>query len=235
MLTHKTTAACFVLLALLIFDPAADCQPQTATAQSIVESMAAQYANASSYQDTGVVVGGKPGVPDWDESVITFKTYFTRPHFFRFDWTSRWPGPAGHISSTIWNDGKEMFVYYGWERAVSRSKDIDLGIAGATGVSFASAHTVPALLMKEVSGFRLTAMTNLSLLGEENFEGEDCYIVRGYHTQNFPVDMWIGKRDFLLRKTKSLKNDGFSFVEIRRDVKINGEIPKEVFDFRPPA
>lgn len=137
--------------------------------------------------------------------------------------------------SVVWNDGKQTYSYYSWDDpAVEKKEDIGLGVAGATGVSRGSAHTVPVLLMEEIGGFRLTEMTNPSIVGEERFEGEDCYIVRGYHPQSFPIDMWISKQDFLLRKTKEPEENGSYEVEIRRDVKLNGKIPPETFKFIPP-
>ena len=203
------------------------------TAQVIVENMAAQYANAPSYQDTGVVLDVKGEADDRGERAIKFKTSFARPNLFRFERTRRWVVPTEEMLSAVWSDGKHTFNYYGWDKAVKESDNISLGVAGATGVSLGSAHTVAALLTEEVCGFRLSKMTDLSLLGEESFEGEDCYIVRGYHPHNFPIDMWISKRDFLQRKTKSRKVRGGYFEEIRRDVKLNGSIERETFTFTP--
>jgi len=232
---NKTLTVIFTLLALLTCNRAVDCQTKSITAQSIVEKMAAQYANASSYQDTGVVMDVKGEVASQSETVIKFKTYFARPHFFRFEWTDRDIVTSEETLSVVWNDGKQTFAYYSWDDpAVKKKEDIGLGIAGATGVSRGSAHTIPALLAEEVGGFRLTEMSNLSILGEEKFEGEDCYIVRGYHPQKFPIDMWISKRDYLLRKTKEPEKDGSNEVEIRREVELNGKIPPELFNFTPP-
>lgn len=236
MLPNKYLTVFLILLVLLIYNRAVECQTRNITAQSIVEKMAAQYANASSYQDTGTVMYIKGEAIDQSKTVIRFKTYFVRPHFFRFEWMETSIVASDKSLSVIWNDGKQTYEYYSWDDpAVEKEEDLSLGIAGATGISRGSAHTIPALLMKGISGIRLTEMTNLSILGEESFEGEDCYIVRGYHPFNFPIDVWISKRDFLLRKTKEPNDDDRSYeVEIHRDVKLNRKIPPELFKFIPP-
>jgi outer membrane lipoprotein-sorting protein len=236
MLPNKYLTVFLILPVLLIYNRAVECQTKNITAQLIVKRMAAQYAHASSYQDTGVVMDVKGEGVSESETAIKFKTYFARPQFFRFEWMERSTVTSEESLSVVWNDGKQTYSYYSWDDpAVEKKEGIGLGIAGATGISRGSAHTIPSLLMEDVGGFLLTEMTNLSIVGEENFEGEDCYIVRGYHPFKFPIDVWISKRDFLLRKAKEPK-DGSSYkVEIHRDVKLNGKISPKLFNYTPPA
>jgi outer membrane lipoprotein-sorting protein len=223
------------LLMLLICGSTGFGQTKGMSAPAIVEKMAAQYANASSYQDTGVVQDSLAEDTNRLEEIIKFKTFFARPHFLRFEWTDRDIATTEERLNVVWNDGKDTYHYYSWDDpAVERTKNIGLGIAGATGISRGSAHTVPALLMEEIGGFRLIEMSNLSMIGEERFEGEDCYLIRGYHPHNFPIDMWISKRDFLLRKIKKPHDDGSYQVEIRRGVRLNEKITPETFMFKPP-
>jgi outer membrane lipoprotein-sorting protein len=197
--------------------------------------MAAQYTNASSYQDTGVVMDVKSGADSQGTVDIKFKTYFVRPNFFRFEWIDRDVVTFEERLNVVWDDGKQTFRYYSWDDpAVEREENIGMGLAGATGISRGSAHTVATLLMEEVGGFRLTEVTGLSVLGEEKFEGENCYVVRGYHPFKFPVDVWISKQDFLLRKTREPEEDGSYKVEIRRDVKLNVGTSRELFKFKQP-
>jgi outer membrane lipoprotein-sorting protein len=225
-----------ILFSPLIYNCPIEYQNKDITAQSIVEKMATQYANASSYEDTGVVMDVKEETSGHSETVIKFKTYFVRPNFFRFEWTDRSVVTSEERLSVVWNNGKQTFRYYSWaDPAVEEKENTGFGIASATGVSRGSAHTIPTLLMKEVGGFGLVELTNLSLLGEEHFEGEDCYILRGYHPQKFPINIWISKRDFLLRKTKEPEEDGSYKVEIHRHVKLDGKITPELFNFTPPT
>lgn len=204
------------------------------TAKAIVERMAAQYAQAASYQDTGVVIDEGE---NQDRPVIKFKTYFARPQLFRFEWLDYFIGTGKERLSVVWNDGQQTYNYHSWsDEGVEKIKNLGLGIAGATGISRGAAHLIPALLLEEeiVGGFRLIEMARLSLRGAEKFEGEDCYLIRGYHPMNFPIDMWISKRDFLLRKIRETRDDGSAEVDIRRNVKLNQKIPAETFNYTPP-
>jgi outer membrane lipoprotein-sorting protein len=236
MLTFTTRTLIFALLLSLICNHAADCQTRNLTARSIVKRMSIQYARASSYQDTGVamiVTGDNDGQ---SRRAIKFKTYFARPQFFRFEWRGFPINTPEETFNIVWSNGKQTFSYYSWDNpAVEKKEDIGLGIASAVGVAGGAAETVPSLLIREIGMFRLTEMTKLTIVGEENFEGEDCYIIRGYHPFNFPIDIWISKRDFLLRKEKEPGSDGSYEIEIHRDIKLNEKIPPKLFDYTPPS
>lgn len=224
MTLNRTLIPVLTLLVLQLCQ-VADCKAESLTAQSIIERMGDKYAKASSYQDTGIIMD-KGNISGQSQSVIKFKTYFVRPHFFRFEWLDRSGAASEERLNVVWNDGKQTFAYHSWwAPTVEKQKDIGSGIAGAAG-----SPTVPNLLMAEVGGFNFTQLTNLSVVGEEKFEEEDCYIVRG---EGYGVtrDVWVSKRDFLIRKTKLPRSDE---IEIRRDVKLDSEIPIELFNFTPP-
>jgi hypothetical protein len=80
----------------------------------------------------------------------------------------------------------------------------------------------------------LTEISKISLLKQENFEGEDCFVVRGYwHRQ--PVNLWIGKNDYFLRKVRIANFNNTFQEEIRRNIKSGEEIPSETFTFSEAA
>ena len=230
---------CLLLLAalmtLIVFGQKVAGQTGDAAARSVVERMTARYAGASSYQDTGAVeevAGDKSG---GRRTVLRFKTYFVRPRLFRFEWAKISPTTKEEDTNVVWSDGKQTYSYHSWDDVgAERKEDLWMGIAGATGTSRGSAHTVPTLLMEEVGGFKLTQLTGLTSRGEERVGGEDCYVVRGYHPSGFPIDMWIGKSDFLLRKMRQMNNDGTEHEETRAGVVLDGKIPAEVFNYTPP-
>lgn len=237
----KKTSVVFSLF-FVVITVSASCRSAEQNSQSaepnvgeqVVAKMAKQYAGVRSYQDTGVVqtISSQPNGQAEVDEIIAFKTYFARPIQFRFEWIEdNYPPPNFNI---IWSDGRETFTY--WEpNPVEKEEDISRGIAGATGVSRGSAHTVSVLLLEVVSGFRLTEMKNISLVREEQFEGEDCFVVRGFHPFGFPIDLWISKNDFLLRKTRERDDETKSWdEEIRRNVKINEAIADEMFHYTPP-
>lgn len=199
----------------------------------IVKRMAARYASAKSYQDTGVIQESSGRDKPVISEINSFKTFYTRPDNFRFEWEDR----AGTLKGDryiVWSDGKEVHSY-SHLMGLEKEEDLGMAIAGATGISRGSAHTVSVLLMPESSGFRLSEMDRIELLREERFEDIDCYVVKGFHPFGFAIEMWIGKHDLLLRKILDHNKDGTFDIEIRREVILDGDIPATVFQFTPPG
>ena len=68
------------------------------------------------------------------------------------------------------------------------------GIAGATGVSGGSAHTIPALLLPDqIGGRKLTAMTHLERLPDEALDGTLCFKLQGRFGDR-PTTLWLDER-----------------------------------------
>ena len=100
--------------------------------------------------------------------------------------------------------------------------------------------------MKDLSAFSHGEITKLSLDGEEQFDGEACYIIMGY-IYEVPWVLWIGKGSHLLRKLRTLYSaDSFDEAvekkgtikvtigeEIHRDIRINEKMPKVLFEYKP--
>ena len=82
-------------------------------------------------------------------------------------------------------------------------ESLGMALAGATGVSGGSAHTVPALLMTErVGGRRLTELTDLISLEDDRLGDNTCYRFSGRYAP-LPVDPDAEKlhRDECIRVT----------------------------------
>jgi outer membrane lipoprotein-sorting protein len=224
-----------LLIALLCLSGNALAQQRKLTPQFILQTMARNYANCSSYQDTGMVETAYHEATSGRIEKMPFKIYFKRPDLFRFEWIEYSFWKEGRLN-VVWSSGKESFTY--WQPdTYEKEESLSMAITGASGVSKGSAHTIPSLLLKEVGGFVLTDLTNLLLAGEDEFEGEPCYIIRGKHPSGDPYEIWIGKRDFLVRKVKnqSTYKDYYAIEEeLHRNIKINGPIARETFEFKPP-
>jgi outer membrane lipoprotein-sorting protein len=207
---------------------------QALDADDIIRQMAAVYDTAKSYQDVGIVQRSSSSQPDVFDLENSFTTFFVRPARLRFQWADiQFREPQQ--SNIIWSDGKDVFSY-SHLMGLEKEESISMAVAGATGTSSGAAHTVTTLLMRDVSGFRITEMKGLTLLREENFEGTDCFVVRGNHPFGFPIDIWVGKNDFLLRKMRQQSgNDGDIEEEIRRDVKLDEAIPATEFQYDVPS
>lgn len=228
-----TLKACFSVLAalfmFLMFDVTVVGQGQVSPGQVIVYKMAERYAALSSYQDSGVVETVTEGPLARRGTDIYFKTNVTRPNKLRFEWID-YVSPASFEKSAIWSDGVKSYGFYSFEPDhVETKEDIGMTVAGATGVSQSSAYTVPRLLISEIDGFSLTELEKLTLKKEEVFEGEECYVIEGYHPNGKAWQLWISTKDFLLRKlrTPSLK-DEFQ-EEIHREIRVNDKIAEETY------
>lgn len=207
-------------------------QERGLSADRIMKRMAEKYASVSSYQDEGVVetVSTSPGPTRIKE--VGFKLYFSRPRSLRFEWVRYSSNVAGG-RSVVWSDGELTFSLYGFEPdKVERKEGLGRGLAGAVGDSLGSAVTIPNLLSEEVGGFTLGELARVSLKGRERFEGEDCYVLEGHHPHGSPWRLWVGEKDFLLRKLSVRQSTNEFQEEIHRNIKVNASIPAETFHLK---
>lgn len=194
----------FFLLALL---PLAG-HTQSMTADSLIAKVESVYANAETYSDDGVVEtqffsrNGRES----RKSVKEFSTLFVRNRIFRFS----------YISTDI------MFSYYGFQwdstnQVVSRTfgktntyqeDSPNLLIAGATGVSSGSSHTVSKLLLPETVGGRKLFVNPESyvLAGIDEIEGIPCYRLELPGEKSFRKAVWIETESLLIRQIQSSNN-----------------------------
>lgn len=216
------------LVALLLLTAGDRAYGQSPNATTVMKNMADRYAALSSYQDIGVVEITSEGELPRRGTNTLFKSYFTRPNKLRFEWlTSAFFSSAER--SVIWSDGTEAFTFRGYEPGIEKEDDLVSAIAGATGVSLGSAHTVPELLLNsELMGFSLTDLARLSLKNEEVFEGELCYVLSGFKEEE-EWRMWISKKDLLLRKLKRPSTNGEFEEEIHRNIKVDEKIVDTIF------
>lgn len=256
---HFITAAMGLLLCL---SGVAYSQTTPQDPNVILKEMVARYAELSSYQDTGVVrilpvVSLRESGPQHPrpkskssggDPLVTFKTYYVRPRMFRFECkSSRWRASR---ESVFWTDGEKAYAWTpdGYRRgetfALRSGNDLNYYANEASKAGSEAILLVPSLLMEELDFFPfregVLSMTDSSLLGDEQVEGEACYVIGG-SVYGRPWVLWIGKSSRLLRKTRTPHLTG-SFhniekvsvaEEIHRDIRINEKIPREVFKYRP--
>lgn len=203
--------------------------------KAILVKMAQKYGTLSSYEDIGVVVSTTERENSGDIEKIPFKTFFTRPGLFRFEWIDYIPWKEGRLYM-IWSTGKATFSYWQPDR-YEEEESLERAIAGATGISYSAAYTIPTMLMNYTIGFRFIDLRNLTLTTEEIFEGELCYHIKGHHPSGDLYDLWISKKDYLLRKSREeSKQESQTWIkeEIHRKIRINQPIAKSTFEFQPP-
>jgi outer membrane lipoprotein-sorting protein len=157
------------------------------SASEILRQMAETYKNCKSYQDSGTVTTifhHKDGKQHMDSK--PFNTAFVRPDQFRFEFKSSFDGKKWH-RYIVWANGKDV---RSWWNIRPRSEDtrakldhpesLALALAGPTGVSGGSAHTVPTLLLPtQIDGKRLTDLTELKRLDDSDIKHIHCYRIQG--------------------------------------------------------
>lgn len=201
----------------------------------ILNNMFRVYSRLASYQDEGILVTTNDEETGGTIEKMPFKTFFERPNLFRFEWTDYGIMKLGK-TRVLWFDGKEAFTYWEPDR-YEKEESLSFAAAGATGVSYGTVRTVLELLLtEEFGGSRLKMLVKVSLLGEEMFEGVRCYRLKATDSGD-PIELWIGKNDFLLRKLRQERkyDDRLSIrEEIRRKISVDQSIPEVVFNYKPP-
>jgi hypothetical protein len=150
--------------------------------EQILAALAEVYAECRSYRDAGRVF--TRFLPAGDRrphsSVRPFATAFVRPGQFRFEYRHRYREEDEWDRYIVWAHGAEVRAWWDVRPGVEEAKSLGMALAGATGVSGGSAHTVPALLMPDrVGGRRLTDLVDVTSLGDETLDGVTCYRLSG--------------------------------------------------------
>jgi outer membrane lipoprotein-sorting protein len=220
----------FVLAGVSYAQAGKEHPPTSLTGSEIIQIMAEKYTSAKSYQDTGTVVRGSAnGSPNDARVLTTFSTFFARPEFYRFQWKSNDDNVPGW--KVIWTAG-DYFSTLNANGDRQLEVDRDVTVARAAAGTRGASQTIAALLSGTVRGFRVSNMSEVTLLREEQFESTNCYVVRGHHPLGFAIDLWVGKDDFLIRKIRQINGDGSYQDEIRREVKLDVPIPAEIFQYK---
>jgi hypothetical protein len=198
--------------------------------KQILHALVEAYARCLTYRDAGQVITRFLPVRSQPPhiSVMPFTTAFSRPDRFRFEYRHRYKPEDEWDRYIVWACDGEVRTWWDVTPGVEQSESLSMALAGATGVSGGSAHTIPALLMPDrVSGQRLTDMVGVTSLGDEPLGGVTCYRLSGRfppnpidpteeerrrqevirvtgrppeRAQDSPVTIWIDRRTFLVRR-----------------------------------
>jgi outer membrane lipoprotein-sorting protein len=221
-----------VVLALPLH--AGEPQPQVLKARDVLDRMAKAYAGCKSYRDTGVVK--IVFVSDTGDRTVErpFKTAFVRPDRFRFEYTEKQGGRENRF--IVWRKGEEVRTWWDVNPGVEKPESLRLALAGATGVSGGSAHTIPTLLLPdEVGGWRLTDLAGAKRIENAKLDEVDCFRIEGKCDDNL-MTLWIDTKTLLVRRIDDRKQ----FDDFRTETTttyspvIDEEVPEEALEFDPP-
>jgi outer membrane lipoprotein-sorting protein len=168
--------------------------------------------------------------------VLHFKTAYERPNLFRFEYIQNQSFPPMNDRYVIWSDGKSARSWWTITPEVREAESLGLAVAGATGVSHGSAHTVSRLLMpREIGGWALTEMTGTKLLKDDKIGNEACARVRGRNVVGEPVTVWISRRTNMILKIVEVGEGLGTLSTTVYKPELNATIPEGTFIFTPPS
>jgi outer membrane lipoprotein-sorting protein len=204
-------------------------------ARQILDRMSKVYAACKSYQDSGVVktVFIQPGANRTVEK--PFATAFVRPDRFRFEYKEK--RANGQDSRYIvWRKGKDVQTWWDITPGIKKRESLGLAVAGATGVSGSSAHTIPALRVPgEVGGRRLTEIAEPSRAEDDKLAGVACFRIVGRFAGD-PMTLWIDQRTLLVRRIET-QHQFANFRTVTTttyDPTIDADVHEKRLAFDPP-
>lgn len=208
--------------------------PQALAGSEILAQMERVYATCGSYRDSGVV--RIVYVEETGERVEErpFKTAFVRPDSFRFEFTQSFMGRTTRY--IVWQRASEIRTWWDVNASAETPPSLDMGLAGATGVSGGSAHTVPVLLLPGVVTGRSTKdMTVVTRLSDVDCGSSVCSRVEGVYAGRKRT-LWIDLKSYLLRRVEfSTAFPKFHTQETTTyEPAVDETIPMEVLEFNPP-
>jgi outer membrane lipoprotein-sorting protein len=193
------------------------------TAQQILDKMATTYATCKSYRDSGAVTNVfTPQHVD----VKPFRTDFVRPDEFRFEYDD----PDPEKPYIVWAKGDEVRTWWYVRPGVQTPSSLGLGIAGATGVSGGSAHTIPNLLLPDqIGGRSMASLTDLTRLSDDTVDDTPCFKLQGKFADR-PTTLWLEKGTYLILRIAEDTKLTRTTTVYRPEV--DKEIPAEELEFK---
>jgi hypothetical protein len=165
---------------------------------------------------------------------VTFATSFRYPRSFRFDFQSPHPYKPLRSSASRASIGNDKIGPYFWSShfgdlpTIEDEENLLMAVAGATGISRGSAHTIATLLLPETGPGTLNRLRRLRKLPSSTLRGTYCLGVVGRHPAGGQVQVYVGANDFLVRK---VVHRHLQHIELRRP-KLRYRVPRGIE--RPP-
>ncbi len=231
--------SCAFVLSSASISNAEEPHSETLAPKQILERMAKTYAECKSYRDSGIVkiVFIEHDGRNWTKELV-FNTAFIRPDRFRFEYYERVCVNEREEKSLfiVWRKENEVRTWWDIKPGTENPPSLELAVAGATGVSGGSAHTIPALLLpNEISGRPLTDITEASRIEDAKLDETECFRVHG-NFDDSPVTLWIEKETYLVRRIdEETKFEDFQTVDTTTyEPVVDGEIADNLLEYNPP-
>jgi len=113
-------------------------------------------------------------------------------------------------------------------QAIKEITTLRLAIAGATGISSGSAHTIGRLLLPEIEGVAILDLLNPQLREETGVDGLEYFSIAARHPKGGDRELWIEKDTLLLRRVICLRETARA-EEVREGIRVNELPERELF------
>ncbi len=206
--------------------------PLYRSARAFLEAVYERHRSVQTYTDTGL----SRSLGTRGPRLCTFETSFQRPNLLRFAFERPHPSRGlAHLVSrcVVGHDGTRPFFWashYESNAKTEHPETLDLAVAGATGISSGTAHTIAALLLPEVTGFKLLDLHKIRFRRNRKIDGVPCTCVSGLHPFAGRLTAWFGTEDLLLRR---LYRQHSNSEELRFAPLANAPLPETIFDAPP--
>ena len=198
--------------------------PTYRNAREFLEAVVHRYRGLDSYSDVG-----KSHRPNCRrDRLCVFQTDFRAPSDFRFEFETRHPyRKLKHlrVRTVVGSFEGRPYYYdqsYSDEPSLEHPESLDLAVAGATGVSSGTAHTIATLLFSEASGFTLLDLKRLRFRKDRVVDAVYCKAISGLHPRGGRVTVWFGQHDMLLRRQVRVM---FRTEELRTSIQVGHHVP----------
>lgn len=200
------------------------------SARQLMGRVVAAYHSFSSYSDKGVAKVQIIGNGRTVDKRVEFETLFKRPGKLRFSWVTETSYLSFKKRYVIWSDGKNAWASFAFTgNKAERQDDLAMAVASATGISNGTAHPILRLLTDDITGRRLDQLRDLKISKYETFDGVECVVLVGYNNIDRECKLWIGRKDFLIRRIFEADEDGTTHDEVRTNITVNQSIPDSRF------
>ncbi len=180
---------------------------QEQSIDSLLNRIDSVYANALTYKDSGEV-NHTFGAQNEYKNVTVFKTVYVRDKYLSFRWYEK--GEAFSFYGFQWDStGTAQKFSFGKLKVVDHA-DIGPLVAGATGVSSGSAHTVSRLLepVKVGGNHYIRRCQDVFIAGKDTLDGQSCWLLLVGTIESPAMKVWIDE-DMLIRQ---ITENGFQTI-----------------------
>lgn len=166
-------------------------------ADLLINRVVARYGGMKFYRDSGEAVD--PVMAQADK--ITFKTAFSRPEKFRFEWNE----PRLGVRHLVWSDGTDTYlVSQKAKDPEERRDDYDLSMAlnSAAGASRGASVRLPGILLwGKIDGPTIKDIRRPKIEREDVIGDRPVWVAAGQYG-DLVLRLFVDKTDFLILRTE---------------------------------